>query len=421
MSKAYCQKLALAVMSNDITKVKKIIENGGDVNEHRNWYCYPLMYAVLNKNITMVELLLKNGAKSEVCPATTNGTHYSNDKKNPILETVFLQSPFYVAIKLNQLEMLKIFIKYNYDIKQKLNDPEFTYPIILSSMYGAKDVFNYLVDKGVDLSVKDYIGNTALMYSCLTNNLEMTNILIQKGYSVTETSNNGYTPLMHASQIIGINTDIMDTLIRKGADVNYQNAKGQSAFSVSCAHNNSAAAFFLLKNGAKGDITESDVETNARMNFFLGEYYYLFKGEIAKAKIYYEKAAPLYKTSLHEVKKDLSKINTIKAGKFLLSLGTMIAVPVMSGGGLIYTPGINYNSHRIDKNNNLINDYQISDNASINEQKEFCQNKKKQFELSIKLIEGKLACMAKGLTGQDLENCITNIQLSNEYEKAENL
>ena len=413
-SNAYSQKMTLAIINNDIAKVKKLIEKGENINEHKEYYCFPLMYAVLNKNLTMVEFLMKNGAKSEICPATSKANHTAFYSKSNDLLDVFQQSPFYVAIKLNQLEMLKLFINYNYDITKKFNDPAFTYPIIVSSAYGAKEIFNFLVDKGVDVIVKDFIGNTPLMYSCLNNNLEMINILLKKGSSVNDTSKNGLTPLMYASQIIGLNVNIIDTLLKKGADVNYRNVKNQTAFSIACKHNNNAAAFFLLENGAKSNFSEVDIETNARMNFFLGEYYSLFKGDAASAKPYYEKATPLFKSSLEVIKKDLSKINTIKAGNILLSIGMMVATPIVSGGGYIYTPEINYNSHRIDKNNNLINDYQISDKASINEQKEFCLNKKKQFELSIKLIEGKLACIAKGLTGQDLENCFTNIQLSKE-------
>jgi hypothetical protein len=215
---------------------------------------------------------------------------------------------------------------------------------------------------------------------------------------------------MYASQINGLNVNIIDTLLRKGADVNYCNVKNQTAFSIACTHNNSSVAFFLLENGATANFSQSDIETNARMNFLLGEYYSLFKSDIAKAKPYYEKAIPLFKTTLQERKEDLSKINTKKAGNMLLEL-------VVGDGILGNMLGVesyweHINPYVKDKDNFLFRDYQISEKASMDEQKVYNKNKIEQFEQSIKFIEDKLACIEKGLTGDEFNTCIGNIKLS---------
>jgi hypothetical protein len=60
----------------------------------------------------------------------------------------------------------------------------------------------------------------------------------------------------------------------------------------------------------------------------------------------------------------------------------------------------------------LLYDYRLPAGASLDEQKVFYKNKIKQFEMSIELIDSVLACMEKGLTGEELNSCISSIQLS---------
>lgn len=411
----YAQRLTQAAMKGNLEKAQMLIDNGANVNEHNKQTCYPLMYAVMYKNVPMVELLLKNGAKSDTCPR-----HHSMFNMSPdmLVATISQHTPFYEAIKLNQIEMVKLFYDSGYDISKKIGGPLFTYPAIFAAQLGYIEIFNFFLEKGVDVTVKDFFGNTALMYGFRANNLEMINYLINKGCSVNEVSKNGLTPLMYASQIVGINPEIPKLLVSSGANINFSNPKNQTAFSVACSHNNRVAALYLLEQGVKGTISETDDETNARMNLFLGEYY-LIKGDLTASKACYVKSKEHYNKSLSGQKMALANVNGKKAGNLLLGFVAEVAVGttmgVVSGGQSFYSPSymdVSPNPYKKDRDNILISDYQISEKPSLDEQKVYCKNKIQQFEMSIKLVDGTLACMEKGLTGDELNTCIDNIQLT---------
>ena len=410
-SKSYGQKLTIAVSKNNLLKAENLIKEGANVNEHSKRNCFPLMYAIWNKNVQMAELLLKNGAKFDTCP---------NPHPNLFLPIFPIPAHLYIAIKLNQPDMVKLFYEYKCDIAKRLDgriftSPIFTYPIIEAAEFGCTDIFNFLLEKGVDVNVKDVFGKTALMYSCETNNPEITSKLLQKGCSVSDVSKIGYTPLMYAAQVIGINSEILDSLKSKGADLNYTNVKNETAFSISCVHNNRFAALYLLEHGVEGKIIGGDSETNARMNLFLGEHF-LAKGDLIGSKSYYAKAKELYNASVSEKKKKLANVNAKRAGNFLLEIAAAGvvggAIGAASGGQLTYVPNITPSYLIKDKDQILVKDYQISEWASLDEQKLFCKNKIQQFEMSIRLVDGIIACIEKGLTGEELNACIDNIQLT---------
>ena len=402
-SKSYGQKLTIAVSKNNLVKVENLIKEGANVNEHSKQYCFPLIYAIWNKNVQMAELLLKNGAKFDNCP----NPHRLIILTNP--------APLYIAIRVKQLDMIKLFYDYKCDISQRLGISNFTFPVIEAAEFGCTDIFNFLLEKGVDVNVKDVFGKTALMYSCETNNPDITRKLLQKGCSVNEASINCYTPLMYAAQVVGINPEILDSLKSKGADLKYANVKNETAFSISCDHNNRFAALYLLEHGVEGKIIGGDSETNARMNLFLGDHF-LAKGDLIGSKSYYAKSKDLYNASLSEKKKKLANVNAKKAGNLFLEIAAAGVVGgvvgAASGGQYTLVPNYTPNFLKKDKDQIMIRDYQISESASLDEQKLFCKNKIQQFEMSIRLADGIIACIEKGLTGEELNACIDNIQLT---------
>lgn len=403
------QQLATAVLKGNLIDVQKLIDQGANVNEHSIKKCFPLMYASRDGDLKIVELLLKNGAKSDTCP----GTHIYWDN----------YPPFYYAIENkqfdvdSQFEVFKLFIESGCDVTQKMGSSLFTYPIVSSAKFGCLDIFNFILEKGVDVSVKDYEGKSALMYFCSSNNYEMIIKLLDKGAVINDTSIIGYTPFMYAAEINGINFKIIDSLIGKGADLNYVNSKNQSAFSLASLHNNSILAILLLENGAKFKDFESEFETNARMNHFSGDYYFT-KGDLISSKEYYIKAKQFYNESIKEMKEGKSKVNMKKAGELLISsIAAGVAGGVLSSVSsgqysFVFTPDYSYapNYYISLKNKFLLQDFQLSAESSLDEQKAFYKIKIKQFEMTIFLIDGILSCIEKGLTGKELDSCIENIQ-----------
>jgi ankyrin repeat protein len=461
--KSIGQHLTKVVNKGNINEVQTIIRNGGNVNEHSRLFCFPLLYAVMNKNVKMVELLLENNAKLDTCPD-------SHPKSSLCGRTSF--SPFYWAINLNQIDIVKKFCEHGFDINKKIDGVYFTYPLIYSAQVGNSVIFNLLLEKGADFTVKDFWGNNALMYSCSANNMEMAIKLLQKGVDVTlksnygenalmlccsannlemfdkllpkfssvnDTTRSGYTALMYGARVPEINFKIINALISKGADLNYTNSKNESAFSLACLHNNWDLALYFLDNGT--NIKECDFESNARMYHFSGDYY-LAKGDLSNSKKLFEKSKKFYVETLSNAKKELSNINAKKADNIVLDILTVAvgeiaifslqtnqmhdwqSIGMSKSNAYLMTMPLAENLRKLyspvfEKNEILLYDYQFPAGASLDEQKVFYKNKINQLEMSIQLIDGTLACIDKGLTGKELNSCISGIQLIEESKKYE--
>jgi len=445
-------KLCSAIINNDISKVKAIIEKGTNINGHKGgYYCFPLYYAVTGKHLEMVDFLLKNGAKSYECPGNHKDRKIEGDRMVDITSRL---APLYYAIKLNQVEMVKIFSKYGYDHNRptsysysetiddlksdyakkyghdfkKINRTQFTYPVISAAEFGNTEIFNFFIEKGVNVNVKNSEGKSTLMASASANNVEITNKLLQMGCAVNDTSITGYTPLMYAAEVPGVNFEIINSLINKGANLKYTNSKNQSAFSLACFNFNHELALFLIEQGAKGLDSKTEYESNARMENFLGDYY-LAKGILDSTKECYSKSKIFYNVAISFVKKELSRVNTEKAGQIL----AVAMVYAVSDIALTYskTPQIqaqallmNYSYENAQKNLKSMNSIfykkypiifdnnKLTPGSSLDDQKSFYKHKIKQFEMSISLIDAKLVCIEKGLKGEALNSCVEGIQLS---------
>jgi ankyrin repeat protein len=312
-------KLIKPLWKNDLKKVQKLIDKGSDVNGH-SILCSPLMFSVLKGNKEMVELLLRNGAKSDTCKAKSVINHldlYDQFKSLEFGDKRILFTPFYYAIKTNQINMVKLFCDFDYDVTKKMGGLQYTFPILAATEFGNDDVFSFLLEKGVDVTVKDYNGKNALMLSASINNLERAKLFIQKGCNINDSSNTGYTPLMYAAELRESNIEIVDLLINHGADLNYFNSIKQSAFSLACLHNKYLVALYLFEHGAKAFDSEGLFESNARVNHFLGDYY-MAKGSLDSSKVNYKKAEQYYYSSINENKKALSKIRKAQRTNFLI-------------------------------------------------------------------------------------------------------
>jgi ankyrin repeat protein len=454
-------KLCTAIINNDISKVKSIIEKGTNINGHRGgFFCFPLYFAVTGKHTEMVDLLLRHGAKSYECPGNHKDKEVEGDRLVDITKHL---TPLYYAIKLNQLEMVKMFgengcdlnglttysysetiddlksdyaKKYGHDFK-KITRTKFTYPVISAAEFGNTDIFNFLIGRGVNVNVKSSEGKSTLMASASANNIEITNRLLQMGCSVNDTSNTGYTPLMFAAEVPGINFEIINSLITKGANLNHTNSKNQSAFSLACFNFNHELALFLIEHGAKGLDSKSEYESNARMENFLGDYY-LAKGILDSTKECFSKSKIFYNVAISFMKKELSRVNTQKAGQILAAAMVSAVSDIASTYTNTYQVQgwqsmgftnsqahlMTYSYENAQKNLKSMNsifykkypvifdNYRLPPGASLDTQKSFYKHKIQQFEMSISLIDAKLVCIEKGLKGDVLNSCIEGIQLS---------
>ena len=129
---------------------------------------------------------------------------------------------FWVAV-LDELEMLKLFEKYN---------PDFN----VSDNYGSNALFftrkaetvNYLLKNGADINKKNKSGRTPLIqHSLAYENQDHVKFLLEKGADINAQDNEGVTTLMFAVQTD--KTKIIDICLSEKADINMKDKEGKTA------------------------------------------------------------------------------------------------------------------------------------------------------------------------------------------------
>lgn len=78
-------------------------------------------------------------------------------------------------------------------------------------------VFDYLIDKGININEVNGYGDTPLMYAVLRRNVKMAKELIERGANVNTVNKDNLTPLFNAIQ--SDNEALIDMLLKANADV----------------------------------------------------------------------------------------------------------------------------------------------------------------------------------------------------------
>lgn len=117
--------------------------------------------------------------------------------------------------------------------------------------------FKVLLDEKADVSIHDsYEGTSALIEACSFKQYDtkFAETLLQKGANVndvqidTEAPDKAKSALMKAAKTGKL--DLVELLVKSGADINYQNEFKQSALSESIMVEKYKVALYLLQNGA---------------------------------------------------------------------------------------------------------------------------------------------------------------------------
>jgi ankyrin repeat protein len=203
--------LYFAVEQEQVAIVTLLLEYGIDSNKGR-----PLEAAVRKGNINLINVLLKHGAdikKSlkiaiEMCNLTiielllSYGTHL-NSKLN-----------IDHLIDDNRIDIIQLLLRYNYTFSCKT----LNYAIVESK----EPIVKLLLDSGLPFSDKK--GNNALIRACSINNLNMVRLILNYNFDVNATNAKGRSALFFTDD-----EAILTFLVKKGADLNLQDYRGNTA------------------------------------------------------------------------------------------------------------------------------------------------------------------------------------------------
>ena len=104
-------------------------------------------------------------------------------------------------------------------------------PINYAVKYGTPEIVGYLIDKGI-CNINEVIGSepTPLMVACIVEETEMVNLLIEKGADLEIKDSDGDTALLLAA--LYKNAHIICSLILAGANVDAKNNLGQNVYDI---------------------------------------------------------------------------------------------------------------------------------------------------------------------------------------------
>ena len=119
----------------------------------------------------------------------------------------------------------------------------------------SKETFLAIIDHGADVTVNEK--QTALMKACQMGNLDVINILLNAGLNLNIASIGGNT-FLHFAVEEYCKREILQTIIKHGADVNAANKQNKTALYLACHKGNVDAINVLLRSGAHSSIASAD-------------------------------------------------------------------------------------------------------------------------------------------------------------------
>jgi ankyrin repeat protein len=222
--------LYIAAWSGDIKNVKRLIQEGSEVDRKDEWGWTALHWAVRGNHKEVAEFLIAQGANV--------GAKGEKDR-----------TPLHIAAEGGQKELAEMLIAKGADVNAK-DDEKGRTPLHIAVISNQKELAEVLIARGADVDGKeDEKGRTALHKAAEGGFKELSGMLIAKGADVNAQDDGGGTPLNCA--IWNDHIDVVKLLLTKGADVNVAGRFGWTALHDAAWLGRMAIAELLIAKGAK--------------------------------------------------------------------------------------------------------------------------------------------------------------------------
>ncbi|KAK9744715.1 Ankyrin repeats (3 copies) [Popillia japonica] len=245
----WCSPIHLAVLIENLSIVKFLVEKGALVNSCNAGRQTPLHFAAKLGNVKIVNYLLDNGA---------NINMFDMDDRSPLSLAVLHEYEDVARILIRKGARLNNEETYGYTI---------LYHAVLNNMYNTTkellesrairhsnfEIVKLLHIGGAIINIRDEQGNTPLMTSCLNNNLQIAKYLLKNGAPANATNHiNGMSALhlcVQAIQHCNLFEQFLELLLSYGANINASSYQGNILF-YAIILGNIPAACILVKHGA---------------------------------------------------------------------------------------------------------------------------------------------------------------------------
>ena len=124
-------------------------------------------------------------------------------------------------------------------------------PLHLAAFFGQVELANVLIDRGADVNARstNSMKNTPLHAAAAGGNVQAVDLLLKRGADANATQEGGWTALHSAAQ--SGNRAMVETLIAQGADVNVRAANNQSPLDMALLKGHQEIVELLEQLGAK--------------------------------------------------------------------------------------------------------------------------------------------------------------------------
>jgi ankyrin repeat protein len=188
-----------AVLSNDLEKVKFLLQNGATVSERA------LGFSTFERGASLSELL--------VSAAHTN-------VRSPLGGRLLLSAAN------RSFDVTQLLLQKGADVN--FRDPSSGETPLMAAVGGAMlDTAGALIARGADVNAQDRSGRTALMRAATQTNSGFITLLVDHGARVNARDSSGDTALMRASDLCFYWN--IEPLLKAGADPNITDSNGQTA------------------------------------------------------------------------------------------------------------------------------------------------------------------------------------------------
>jgi ankyrin repeat protein len=256
----------LDTSSENVKKIKLLIDQGGIVDTLTKIRQIPLHIAAFNKNVNSAELLTEKGAsvnaKDDVTPlhcAAQNGNLKAVEiliEKGASVNTVTKDkvTPLHCAAISGNLETAELLIEKGASVNARARK-EVT-PLHVTALGRNSKTAKLLIDKGALVDALATGNETPLHWAADCGNAEAAALLIEKGASVNALAKDDVTALHYAAQNCDLKT--VAILIEKGAFVNARAKDEVTPLHVAAITGNSKTAELLIEKGASVNALAKD-------------------------------------------------------------------------------------------------------------------------------------------------------------------
>lgn len=197
--------LLAAPFDKDFELTTYFQSKGLDINSEDNNGNGIFNYVAKTGNIELMNALLEKGIKgtNEAFIFAANGTR---GKSNGLKVYKYLES---------------------IGLDSNISNEKGVSPLhILASRSKDLELINYLLEKGLDPSTKDFEGNNAVMNAASKNDLEVVKTLVENLKTINDSNKNGQSALSLA--VKGNSPDVVEYLINKGYNTTIVDEKGNN-------------------------------------------------------------------------------------------------------------------------------------------------------------------------------------------------